>query len=202
MIAFLKAFVSIERKKLLLISAGVVAVIVLDAIFLLGWQFKIVTKVSSSVSKIKSDIKTFNKDLEAQEKLKSLTAQEITKIEKNPRGIIREEQFPSLLKEISEIANKNKVRITQIKPLVEKASKVSQATGKKSKGKKPAPEVASASVALELDVLAEFHRFGAFLNDLENARSIMAIESLKMMPDSSNAQRQKIKLVLRAYVKK
>ena len=77
MIALLKSFISIERKKLLIISIVVVIGVVLDLVLLLGWQVRSIVKVSASASKIKAGIETFNKDFSAQEKLKTLNTQDI-----------------------------------------------------------------------------------------------------------------------------
>ena len=56
------------------------------------------------------------------------------------------------------------------------------------------------SVLISLDLVGNYHNLGAFVNEIENARELMAVEGMKMEPDSMNYLQQKVNLILRAYV--
>jgi Tfp pilus assembly protein PilO len=107
------------------------------------------------------------------------------------KEIISEGQLPWLLQEISDIANKFEVKITQIKP----------SQDVKSQEEIIAP-VKLFPLFITLDLSCGYHSLGSFINELENANRFIAIKDMRISRSSSDYLHQSITLVLKTYVKK
>lgn len=182
--------ITIEDKKVLMLIVLVSLVIFyLDYSFVLRPQLQSIKKISSNIVNKKKDIGTLRKELA---ELANLKAKRLSQ-GKEPAKIkefITEEQVPLLLKEISDIANKNQVRINQIKP-----SKGATQDAKQLKLEK------SFTVLIALDLTADYHKLGSFLNDLEENKTYFSVEEIKITPNANDLFHQGVKLVLKTNVK-
>jgi len=196
----------LDNKKIFLIILGVVVVLYVDYALILKAQISGVKSLNSKVLKIKTDILTLNKDLANISKIESQPA---IVVEKGKR-VISEKEMALLLEDISNIANKNNVRLMLIKPSREQEKKEKKAkeekkpkAEKKQKEEKKETKAPSFTVYnIELDLSCSYHSLGMFINDLENGEMFVAVKSLKVMPEKDNYLWHKINLVLKTYVKK
>ena len=72
---------------------------------------------------------------------------------------------------------------------------------------KPAYELQKTAVKfspflINLDLIAEYHNFGKFINTLENNEFLIVIESFKIEAQAKDPLRQKITVTLKTYVEK
>ena len=181
----------LDKKKIILIILIGFILLYMDFSFLIRLQFKNTRTLGTKISKLKKDIDILAKDLATLEDLKQrhpeVKKEALSKVKK----IISEEQIPSLLKDISDIATKYNVKIMQIKPSKElkKEDKVSVV-----------PKFNH--LLITLDLICGYHSLGSFINGLENAERFMAVQDLKITPDPNNYLSCNIALVLKTYVKK
>jgi Tfp pilus assembly protein PilO len=177
----------LKDKKIFLIILVSLLVFYLDFVFLIRAQLSGIGSVGKKITDLKKNLNTFKKDLitmqQAQIKEKTASAPQIQKI-------ISEEQIPSLLDEISRIANKNNVKIMQIKPQMEKENKTAQIA-------KAAP-----LLTITIDLFSGYHTLGYFINELENAQVYIAVGEIKISPELNNYFQQKVTLGLKTHVKK
>ena len=97
----------------------------------------------------------------------------------------------SLLEQVSLIAKNNAVRVAQINPV-----KASRPLVKP--GQKQSPFL---SVLIKLDLSCNYHSLGAFINELENSEYAVSTEEIKITPDASGGQRERVLLTLKTYVR-
>mgnify|MGYP001593020126 CR=1 FL=1 len=109
------------------------------------------------------------------------------------KKIISSEKLVSLLQDLSDIDNKNEVKIEQIKPF--KDSQIA-------KQDKIAGIDNLQPVLITLDLTGDYHHFGKFINDIEGAQVFIAVQSMKISSGAGEYFKQKVNLVLRTYVKK
>ena len=172
----------LDKKKVGLIILICVIIIYVDFAFLIKLQLRNTTAVGAKIIKLKNDIEVLNKDLVTMQQ--SSKKQEVAiKLKK----IISEEQIPSLFQSISNIANRNNVKIMEIKP---------------SKGAKSSVSGGFTPMLVTLDLSCGYHGLGKFINDLENAEVFIEVENLKILPQSQDYFKHGVNLVLKTYVGK
>ncbi len=183
----------LDNKKMLLILLGCITVIYIDVAFLMKLQLQGIKAASVKSVQLKKDIDALSREL-IQLQRDDLKSEKQLK----PKKLVEEEQLPSLLQDIYAIANSNRVNVIQIKPTKE-------AKSKDSKAKAPGAgkgEEKPGSVLIALEVSGDYHRFGYFVNSLENAEYFIAVEEIKITQSSSDSLQQKASILLRAYVNK
>ena len=120
----IKEKLKLDNKTLILVLLIAALILYLDCNFIIKAQLNGINSLKPKVVKIKKDIESLNNDSANIESLKNRQGQQVgLKIKK----IILEEQLPELLEEISNTANKNNIRIMQIKPVREIKTKEDKA---------------------------------------------------------------------------
>lgn len=104
------------------------------------------------------------------------------------KEIVSEDQITSLLQGISDLANKNNIKISQIRPSKDL--------------KDEAPPASLKAVGIMLELSGNYFSLINFMNSLENDKILFIAQSLKIFPDSGDYLLQKINLTLKTYVKK
>ncbi len=178
----------LDNKKIFLVILAVLVIAYIDFVSLIRLQFNGIKVVSPKIAKLKDDINSLSRDLAVS---KQATPEAQEKVSKT-KAIISDQEVPFLLQEISRLANKNQVKILQIKPSKEL----------KAKEDKAVLEPGVASVSIILDVICGYHQFGSFLNELEDNKIFITVEEMKMIPQSEDYFLQKASLTLKTYVKK
>jgi len=178
----------LDKKKISSIILVCLILIYMDLSFLMRRQIQGIKILGSNIIKLKKDTDALTRELAEIEDLKrKQTGIEPVGFLKNKK-ILSEEQMPSFLGYLSETANKNNIKITQIKPIKEqKASKdVSKFT----------------PLVVALDLFCGYHHLGSFINDLENAESFIAVQEMSITPNPKDYFHQEVRLMLKTYVEK
>lgn len=183
----------LKEQKVLVILIVCPVLLYLDFAFIIKSQLNSIKTSLTRTTRLKTDIDNLNKDLAIIQRLKSSPSGVAQKITPESREIINDEGIPSLLQYISDAANKNNVRILQIKPF--KDLKAKQA-GPAAPQDKPDP------LLITLDLSCDYHNFGKFINELENKKFFISAEEIKIRPDPGDSFKQAISAVLKTYVKK
>ena len=171
-----------------MILAVFLIVALLDMKFLMSLQLSTLKGTGNKISKLRKEVATLRQEIVAMKKMPLEKQGENIKV----KQFISEGDVPSLLQDISDMANKNKVSIAQIKPL----------EGIKIKDDKLEGATSMVPVMIALDTVADYHSLGAFINTLENADKFIAVEEIKISGDAVNYFQQKASILLKTYVKK
>lgn len=194
-IASLKTLEKLEldNKKLILIILIFVIFLYADFNFLLKIQLAALKTSEPKIASLKKDFDNLRKDLVKMQELKKKQIEPGQKTLLRLKKIISSEQLTSLLQDLSNIANKNDIKIEQIKP-----SKEGQALkqGKIALIDKFQP------VLITLDLTCDYHHLGKFINDIEDGENYVAIQGMKIKSQPNEYFKQKVNLVLKTYVKK
>lgn len=175
--------IQLDNKKIILVGLVVLIVLYSDISFVICPQIKGIKNTGSKITKLKQDINNLN-NAAANLKSEQLNAQEGVVVKE--KTIISQAYMPSLLQKISDMANKDNVKIMQIKPAKELKAK----------------DISTIASLINLDLVCSYHNFGLFVNDIENAPELMAVEGMRINPDSINYMQQRISLTIKTYVKK
>lgn len=183
------ALKQLDKKKIIGILFIAVVVVYIEVAFFMSLQLRAIKKADSDFKKLSAEKIRFEKEFSQSQKAQS-GMQQMTK------EIIAETEIPLLLQDITDLANKNNIRVLQLNPVKAPAVKVKKGTPIKGA---TATELRSNLIAL--DLICDYHSLGAFINDLENASKFMAVEELKIDPGADSIFQQNINLVIKAYVK-
>jgi Tfp pilus assembly protein PilO len=188
--------IELDNKKILLILLACGFIIYLELAFLLRGQLEGIGRVGPKIKRLSSDIAGLDNDLNNIQALKKKQDANKQKALQEAKRVISDDQIAALLDEISDVAEKNEVRIAQIRPL-------RQPLPQAAIGKGAAPAAARFSALLiSMDLSADYHRLGRFINDLENGPTFLVVESLKISANPANYLKQSAQLAVRTYVKK
>lgn len=176
---------ALDNKKIFLIIFVFLIIIYLDFTFLIKKQFESLKTQGTKIAKLKKDLDTLAK----MQDLKNKQRQTNQKLFSKAKKLISEGEVPAILQDVSSIANKNNVNIMQIKPIKESKA-LAPPTGKFS------------TLLITLDLFCDYHSLGKFINELENAQTFMAVQSMKITTQATDYLKQKVNLVLRTYVSK
>lgn len=178
----------LDNKKIALIVLVSLVILYLDYTFVISLQLKNMGNLKPKIEKLERDLNTFNKDWSNINNLKTKQVKSDIKA----KVIITEEELPALLEQISNFANKNNMRIMQIKP----------SKDIKSKEDKAVLAAKLTPLFITLDVTGTYHNVGAFVNDLENADQLLIIQELKIRREQTDNLKENASLLVKTYVKK
>jgi len=174
---------NLDNKKIMLICIIFIIFVYMDYSFILKPQMQSLGAKKREVTVLKNNLKSLEADLNNMRQLKA--SGKVTVVRKSKK-IIFDLQLPSLLHDISKLANANNVRIVNIKPVREEV--------------KGAP-VKLHPVSIMLDLECGYHNFGKLINALENNEVFLAVEGFKIEAQKKDPLRQKISLTLKTYVR-
>jgi len=180
-----------DKKKMILVFLVSLAVFYLFYSFLINGQLKAIRQKEPQIIKLKTSLDTLTKELAQVQELKNKQVKLDTL--SLAKKIISEEEKVSLLRNISDIANKNNIQIIQLRHAEESQSP---------KQEKTAAAVKAQLLLITLDLSCDYHSLGKFINELENAQTFMAVQSMKITTQATDYLKQKVNLVLRTYVRK
>lgn len=186
-----------DNKKIILAAVIFTVIAYADYSFILSAQFSKIKNTGSKISKLKSDIAGLKKDVVA---MKEALASHIPKkAGVKLKRFISDQEIPSLLSAISEIANTNRVRIIQIKPLKE-IKKAKEEKVVKGIPKQQAVGLSQIPLSITLDLSANYHMLGKFINELENSEVFICVEGMKISRNPEDYLHQNANLILKTYV--
>jgi len=179
----------LDNKKIALIVIVCVLIFYADFMFIFKLQLKGINATSPKITKIKKDMASLSKELSQMQDLQLL--QKGRPEAAKHKEIISEDKILLLLQEISDLANKNKIKVIQIN-----TSKQAKAQEETVAGEK------LLSVLIVLDLSCDYHALGNFLNALEDSSQYTELQDMKILRDARNYLLENASLVLKAYVKK
>lgn len=184
--------IKLDNKKIALIMVASITVLYLDFAFVISGQLNRIKSTGPSIAKIKKDLDTLTQGLLRMQAIKNKFKQAGGGLEEEAKTIINEEEISSLLHEISNLANKNNVQVIKMKPV----------------RKAPDPKAKPSAVSkfepftISLDLLSGYHELGKFINELENAKIFVAIDTIKISAEKNDFLNQKVTLELKSFLSK
>jgi len=182
----------LDDKKLTFVIIGCLLIFAfLDFRFFIRLQLNALKKLDPQIVKVKNDLDALNKGLAVMRDSSNKHAQADKEIALKVKKIVTEDELPSLLQSISEMAKYDNVKITLLKP-----SREIQKAGNKAAAEK------TSSLLITLNLLSDYYHLVKFINDLENAEVFMAVQNIRIFPEKSNYFKQEADLVIKTYVRK
>jgi Tfp pilus assembly protein PilO len=174
-----------DKKIVAVILVLLIVVIFLDFRFITGKQVQGIRSLGPKIAKLQKDTDSVKKDLARIKALKSKQAEPQISLAK-ARKIVSQEEIAYILQQVSEMANKNDVRIMQMKPSQEKGAQTEKLI----------------PLLITLDLVCDYHHLGKFINDMENGQIFLAVQGMKISSQAQDILKQNVSLAVKTYVKK
>jgi Tfp pilus assembly protein PilO len=173
-----------EKQRVVLIGLVCVFILYLEIGVVFRMQQGFIKSIEPKSAQLKKDIDTLNKDLTQMQAMKQKDPRSVLKI----KTLVGEESLSLLWQGISEMADRNSVKILEMRPLKGKETSIAS--------------VKCTDYTVTLHVSGGYHALGAFVNALENAERFIAVQDLKINADSADYFHQEADLTLKVYARK
>lgn len=182
-------YISVEKRKFLIISLTSAALLLLDILFILRPLINKAYDLKSQVVSIKNNIANLNKQismLDSQTKKLGMLTTDKTNYEKK---FPKEEEVPALLESLSTIAKRSSVDIIAVKPV-------------KIEAKEQMEKIAGIFHEIPIEILAKggYHQLGQFINRLENLDRFMEVIDIEIVRDNTTPRRHYLRLLVSTYI--
>jgi Tfp pilus assembly protein PilO len=183
----------VAHKKIFIIAFVGVLILYLDFAFIMKLQLQGIRTLTPKIIKLKKDIDSLAKDLSWMQDLGRRQSKDKAQIgaPNKAKEIISEDKILLLLQKVSDLANKNRVKIMQIN-----TSKDAKVQEEVIAGERLLP------IIITLDLTCGYHSLGSFINALENARHFIELQDMKIIRDPRDYLLQNVNLVLKTYAKR
>ena len=183
----------LDNKKIFIIAFVGVLILYIDFAFIMKLQLQGIRTLTPKIIKLKKDFNNLAKDLSWMHDLGLEASKDKAQIgaPNKAKEIISEDKILLLLQKVSDLANKNQVKIMQIN-----TSKDAKVQEEVIAGERLLP------VIITLDLICGYHSLGSFINALENAGQYIDVQDIKIIRDPHDYLLQNVNLVLKTYAKK
>ncbi len=173
-----------DKEKLILVGIVSCLILYLEFGVFFRMQHQAIRDAGPKIAKLKKDIDTFNRESAMLQSSKQKNAPGAVKV----KNIVSEQSLPNLWQSISDIADRNSVKILQMRPVKGKEEVVASAK--------------CVNYTVVLDLSCGYHNLGAFLGELENADQFIAVQDIKIKGVSNDYFHQDVNVVLKTYARK
>jgi len=181
--------IQLNNQKKILIVIFLILIIYVDSGYILKAQRAGLKSLSLQITKLNTDLVNLNRGLENMRMSQSNPGLATQKKMPKPTKILTESQISELLQDISAVANKFDIKITQMRP-----------SRQVQKDKSTVSQEKLIPMLINLDLVADYHNFGRFIQALENYPVFMGVLQMEISTQLPDYLKQKVNLVLQTYV--
>ncbi|MDD5129491.1 MAG: type 4a pilus biogenesis protein PilO [Candidatus Omnitrophica bacterium] len=181
----------LDKQKKILIAVFFALIVYVDSSFILKAQRGALKSLDPKITRLKTDLANLDRGLENMRLSKSKPELMAQKKTSKSLGLLPESRLAELLQEISTTANKFNITIVQMRP-DRQAQKEKTLVG----------QDRLVPMLINLDLVADYHDLGRFIQALEDSLVFMSVQELEISTQLPDYMKQKITLVLKTYVTK
>jgi len=184
-----------DAKVIIAIAA---AVFLLDAVFVMRFQFVSVGRMFKEARQLKTGIKSTRDDAKFIASFKNRSADLKKEIDELGKMVLTEGDMPKAIESISQFADRSSVRILKIKPMLEAGSVDIKLANK---GVPKGQEVFSRR---KISIFAKcgYNQLGRFIALLENSPVFFDIKSVEIQTDQQEYTKHTVTIILEVAVRK
>lgn len=181
----------LDNRKMLLIALICLVIFYMDFNYLIRMQFAGIRALSPKVARLKNDIKGLEKDLSRFRDMERRGSPGVDAADASLKQIVHEDRLLILLQEVSDLANKNGVRIMQISTSADAKAREETIAGER-----------LMPVNINLNLLCDYHSFVKFADGLGSLRYFIDTEDIKIARNERDYLMQNVNLTLKTYARK
>ena len=186
-----------ERRTIFIGGALAVFVFWLYSVYLVAPLMKEAAEIGEQVRMAQDQLRALEAVM-AKEAVVQAQHRQATETVRSLRNLLpAEEELPSVIELLSNLAGQAQVKIQTIFPQ-------RPVPAEKGESEEPGKDAAAGpliykDVIIQIDAQAGYHQLGTFLSLIESSKKPMEVASLRMSADPNDPQRHIIKLLIRSY---
>lgn len=199
-----------EMEKMVLMGIGVVVFVFLLLQFVTVPSIRRLGELNKEIIKLRENLKKSETLIAGKPQMDSRMAVLQQKLKDYKSALPPYSDMPNILQSISDIASESKVKITKIEPLKAEQQQTGAVVNPPSPAstlgkpqEKPVPsktELLYTEMPIKIEAKGGYHGLGRFINDIENAKNIMAIGDLEISSNSDDIYNHNVRLLIIAYI--
>lgn len=199
-----------EMEKMVLMGIGVVVFVLLLLQFVTIPSIRRLGELNKEIIKLRENLKKSETLIAGKPQMDNRMAVLQQKLKDYKSALPPYSDMPNILQNISDIASESKIKITKIEPLkaeqqqtgaaVNPPSPASALAKPQEKAVPSKTELLYAEMPIKIEAKGGYHALGRFINDIENAKNIMAIGDLEISSNSDDMYNHNVRLLIIAYI--
>jgi type IV pilus assembly protein PilO len=181
-----------SKKKILLIYGASALVVLIGYISLfLKPSIAKITGLNPSIRERKQAIKSIEDELLRGTRLDKRFEALQVKLGGYGKKLSREKEVPTLLKNLSAMAEASEVKIVSITP---------QDAGRKTRKGTSKKESVYQEIPIAITAESGYHELGSFINELEKDERYMQVSNIRIDPKADDETKHKVEFIVYAYI--
>lgn len=166
-----------------------IALLVVDYFLVLQFQMRSLNSLNPKITSLSQELQSAQNNIQRLPQFQQERDRLKAQLDKTNRKIRTKEEVPVLLENVSLIANRNGVRIEQVRPdrAIDKPILTNE-------------DGQYFSMPVVVEASSGYHHFGSFLNQLETEGDLVTIPEFVITASDKDTQRQRINLTINAIV--
>ena len=166
-----------------------IALLVVDYFLVLQFQMRSLNSLNPKITSLSQELQATKNNIQRLPQFQQERDRLKAQLDKTNRKIRTKEEVPVLLENVSLIANRNGVRIEQVRPdrAIDKPILTNE-------------DGQYFSMPVVVEAASGYHHFGSFLNQLETEGDLVTIPEFVITASDKDTQRQRINLTINAIV--
>ena len=189
------------REQRTLLIGGVLAIIVLwvYGAYIMGPLRKEAAELGEQVRLAREQLRALEA-VTANEAAVQTQHRQVSDTVKSLRSLLpAEEELPSIIELLSDLASQSQVKIQTIFPQRQALPAGGPSENSATMNGTTAEPLVYKDIIIQIDALGGYHDLGMFLSLIESGKKPMEVSSLQMSADSKDPRRHIIKLLIRSY---
>lgn len=193
-----------ETEKMVLKGIGVVVFVIALIQFVTVPSLRKLGELNTETGNLRENIRKSQSLIANKAQMESRLAALQQKVKDYKAALPPYSDMPNILQDISDIASESKVKIAKIEPL--KAEQQGAAASVNGPGRPQEKAVSGKTelmyieMPIKIEARGGYHALGKFINDIENAKNIMAIGDMEISSDSDDMHNHNVRLLVVAYI--
>ncbi len=179
-----------EKNRYYVLAAILIGIFVIDYLFIMMPQVRTLLALNPKISALSKDLKQARDDIKKVDQYQAELRGFKEKMKTIGKKILNREEIPTILDNISLIANASKVRINQIMPIRESQNLVLTTD-----------EGKYFSFPILVVAKGGYHDLGRFLNKIENNRIFMSIMDFDITGNSDDTTHHSARITIKAFIR-
>jgi Tfp pilus assembly protein PilO len=178
-----------EKNQYYILGGLLIFIFLFDYFVLMQWQLRILRNLNPKISTLANDLKDANNNFQRAQQFQTEAARLREQVQKLNKSIISKEEIPSLLENISRMAQDVGVQLDQIKPLAGLGAPILEDKDGK-----------YYAFPIQINARGGYHDIGRFFNKIETAQAFLSIKNFQLVASPEDTSRHLARLTIEAII--
>ena len=179
-----------EKNRYYILGAILIAMILVNYFLPMRWMLKRFSEINPKASTLLKNLHQAKRDIRSQEKYRMQVAQLREQMKKAGSQILSKDEIPTILEEITMLAQQSRIKVNQIMPLKE----YQKLAFTNDEGK-------FLSLPISLNLRGGYHDIGRFLNRMEKDKIFMSVTDFEIAASGDDPIRHTVSMTVKTFIR-